>query len=58
VKRLEFWPDYGSQSPLWSDGREVDLASVGLSESLRSRIEIWCGRYSDDKLPIEGRRGD
>jgi hypothetical protein len=49
---LEFWPDYKS-GPLWSsDGRTVDLSSLGLPDDLIERLHGWNARYADDKLPF------
>jgi hypothetical protein len=50
---VEFWPEYNG-GPLWrNDGNSVDLASVPLSDDLRSRLLAWNARYDDSKLPFE-----
>ena len=45
---LIFMPDYGAD-PIWSADRNymVELESVPISESLRSRIRDWAGRWED-----------
>ena len=50
---LEFWPEYNS-GPLWSnDGRNVDVADIGLPIELAGRLRDWNARYDGTKLPFE-----
>ncbi len=53
---LEFWPDYGC-GPLWTDGRPADLELLRLNRELIQRLTDWNARYSEDKVPVDG-RGD
>ena len=53
MEKLEFWPDYGGGPLWWPDGAAVDLASLPLSEELRSRVQAWNARYEEAKLPSE-----
>jgi len=51
---LEFWPDYGP-GPLWSkQGHVVDLAALGLSQTLVEEVSAWNAEYAEDKVPLEG----
>lgn len=58
TNRLEFWPDYGAESPLWSDGKAVDLESLPLSVDLKHRLSTWNRGYEESKLPINGTGDD
>jgi hypothetical protein len=52
--RLEFWPDYGEQGPLWSAGKSVDLQSLPLPADLRNQLSTWNQAYEEARLPIDG----
>lgn len=46
---VEFWPEYNG-GPLWSDdGNSIDLASLPLSDGLRSRLLAWQPARADAK---------
>lgn len=50
---LEFWPDYGD-GPVWVDGANADLTTLGLDARLIDDLLKWNGLYREDKVPLEG----
>ena len=44
MRRLEFYPDWGAESPFWEHGEMVNLSSLPLSKDLARRLENWANR--------------
>lgn len=56
--RIEFWPDYGAESPLWLDGNEVDLKTLPLQAEVEQRLRAFAAAYQEDRIPGEEGDGD
>ena len=44
---IEFFPDFGAPSPLWSHLGVTDPRTFGLKEELALRLEAWASFWDD-----------
>lgn len=55
VKRLRLFPDYGAETPVWSERGQVSFAQLNISDALREALIAWQREALDTEHPRAGR---
>lgn len=50
--RLRLFPDYGAESPVWSDRGMVSFSQLAISEALRADLIAWQAEGLDSSHPL------